>query len=484
MGNYNFSLDLQTDNTMSVIDHWIADESTILEFGPANGRLTRHLTMNRGCSVVIVERDYEAGKEAAQYAVKSYLGSEEGDIDHLEWKNVGIEFDYIIFADVLEHLFEPKKILKEALALLKENGRILISVPNISHNSIILSLLNDRFTYSDTGLLDATHVHFFAYKDLKDMIKDVGLYIADLHQIYSRVGNNEIETTYYDVSGEVGKILRQRENGSTYQFVLNLSKCSDDQCNLEGNIKLLEADTKEEFESLFFYSYEVDGVFTDELTKGSIYKEREVVEVTIEAERGGKIKRLRWNPLPCDGVINILRMEMITDGGQKVPLEIRDCNVEHFWGKLLIFYDAPWIEYRVPNDIEIKQFEIVFQVLAYREKNTGYYEELDSILDAALKTDTVGANEENKFLHFGEYVEKYKKNIIELEENYTKLENDYAKLENDYVKLKAESEEYTEHLANDIKQLQQDMENQREEYVKYVDHLESDIMILRTECEN
>lgn len=477
MGNYDFSLDLLTDNTMSVIDNWIADGSTVLEFGPANGRLTRHLAMNRGCSVVIVERDYEAGKEAAQYAAKSYLGIGEGDIEHLEWKNVGMEFDYIIFADVLEHLSEPKKILKEALALLKENGRILISVPNISHNSIILGLLNDRFTYSNTGLLDATHVHFFAYHDLKEMIKDVGVYIADLHQIYSRVGNNEIVETYYDVSGEIGKALRRRENGSTYQFVLNLSKCADDQCDPDESIKLLEVDAKEELESLFFYSYEVDGAFTDELTKGTVYKAGEIVKVTIEAERSEKIKRLRWNPLSFDGVINILQMEIITDDEQKIPLEIKDCNVERFLGRLLIFYDVPWIEYTVPNDLEIKEFTIVFQVLAYREKNTGYYEELESLMNAALEGDTVNTGADNGFMRYGGYVGKYKEYIA-------KLEKDYAKLEEDYVKLKVESEEYAEHLVNDIKQLQQDMVNQRKEHIKYIEHLESDIATLHKECEN
>ena len=41
MGNYDFELDLKTRNTMSLINGWIREKSTVLEFGPANGRLTR-----------------------------------------------------------------------------------------------------------------------------------------------------------------------------------------------------------------------------------------------------------------------------------------------------------------------------------------------------------------------------------------------------------------------------------------------------------
>ena len=42
MGNYNFDLDLTSDNTMSVISSWIKRETDVLEFGCANGRLTKY----------------------------------------------------------------------------------------------------------------------------------------------------------------------------------------------------------------------------------------------------------------------------------------------------------------------------------------------------------------------------------------------------------------------------------------------------------
>lgn len=438
MGNYDFSLDLSTENTMSVIDSWLTDGSMVLEFGPANGRLTQHMALNRGCSVVIVERDYEAGKEAAKYAVRSYLGEEEGDIDRLKWENIDIAFDYIIFADVLEHLSEPEKILRRASALLKDNGRILISVPNISHNSIMIGLLNDQFTYSSTGLLDSTHIHFFAYENLKEMIRNAGLYITELHQIYSRVGHNEIAQAYSDISGEIGKVLRQRINGSTYQFVLNLSKSESDQCNPDSCLRLLEEDVKEELESLFFYSFEEEGEFTDELVKGTIYKERENIEITLNVEDIGRIKRLRWNPLPFDGVINILRADLKAADEQVFPLIIKDCNADRFFGNMIIFYDNPWIEYKIPSDLNIKQITIEFYVFAYREKNTEYYKQLDYLLNTVSDDIAKASDNQNKVVFCDECVAKYKEHIAKLEE-------------------------YVNHLEKDIKLLKQKISTQRNE---------------------
>ena len=102
MGNYDFSLDLESVNTMSVINGWIKEGSRILEFGPANGRLTKYLKEEKNCQMTIVEIDGETGREASAFAEKAYLG-EEGDIEKFKWTAETEPFDYIIFADVLEH---------------------------------------------------------------------------------------------------------------------------------------------------------------------------------------------------------------------------------------------------------------------------------------------------------------------------------------------------------------------------------------------
>ncbi len=154
MSKYDFELDLEHENSLSLIIDMIRPNSEILEFGPANGRLTKYLKDRMHCKIDIVEIDEEAGKEASKYSRRSFLGEVMGDIEKFEWlKSINnIKYDYIVFADVLEHLRNPKTVLENCREVLKEDGDIIISVPNIAHNSVIIDLINDEFKYNEIGL--------------------------------------------------------------------------------------------------------------------------------------------------------------------------------------------------------------------------------------------------------------------------------------------------------------------------------------------
>ena len=87
-------------------------------------------------------------------------------------------FDYILYADVLEHLRDPQVVLAKMKRFLKPDGVVLLSVPNVANGDIIANLLCDQFTYTPLGLLDNTHIHLFARKSLHDMIRTAGYYLA------------------------------------------------------------------------------------------------------------------------------------------------------------------------------------------------------------------------------------------------------------------------------------------------------------------
>ena len=89
----------------------------------------------------------------------------------------------------------------------------MISIPNIAHNSIIIDLCNDKFEYGETGLLDKTHIHFFTYMTLVQLVESIGYEIYEKEYVYSRVGNNEIHNTYLDIPTEVSNYLRRRKAG-------------------------------------------------------------------------------------------------------------------------------------------------------------------------------------------------------------------------------------------------------------------------------
>lgn len=87
------------------------------------------------------------------------------------------KFDYILFLDILEHLLDYEKILNDSKKLLSEDGKIIISLPNIANIYVRLNLLFGRFPLADRGILDRTHLHFYTYKIIKDLLKKFNLRI-------------------------------------------------------------------------------------------------------------------------------------------------------------------------------------------------------------------------------------------------------------------------------------------------------------------
>ena len=87
------------------------------------------------------------------------------------------KYDTIVCADVLEHLSRPVAALQKLRALLKPHGRIILSIPNVTHRSVLLSLLEGRYPRRDEGLLDRTHVQFFDRAGLNELVSQAQLHV-------------------------------------------------------------------------------------------------------------------------------------------------------------------------------------------------------------------------------------------------------------------------------------------------------------------
>jgi SAM-dependent methyltransferase len=86
----------------------------------------------------------------------------------------GREFDYVVVADVIEHVKNREQLLKSARRYLKPDGRLLISTPNIAIWFYRLSLLAGRFEYGPRGVLDETHVHLFTQSTFRREVERGG----------------------------------------------------------------------------------------------------------------------------------------------------------------------------------------------------------------------------------------------------------------------------------------------------------------------
>ena len=90
-------------------------------------------------------------------------------------------FDYILFADVLEHLPDPERLVGWAIDHLKPGGQILISVPNVAHAYVRWKLLWGHFDYTSRGILDRTHLRFYTRRSLAAFLKACGLVCREIY---------------------------------------------------------------------------------------------------------------------------------------------------------------------------------------------------------------------------------------------------------------------------------------------------------------
>lgn len=96
-------------------------------------------------------------------------------------------FDLIVFNDVLEHIYDPWEMLIMTKSLLKKNGIVIASIPNINNKRLLKKLiLNDNFEYKEAGILDITHIRFFTKKTIQKLFIDTGYEIIKMDDIKTR----------------------------------------------------------------------------------------------------------------------------------------------------------------------------------------------------------------------------------------------------------------------------------------------------------
>jgi len=112
--------------------------------------------------------------EHAAEAAKAFANVISTDIEQAQLEFEPQFFDYIILADVLEHLRDPWELLKRLKNYLSPKGAILASIPNVMHYSVLRGLINGNWTYQDAGILDKTHMRFFTLNEINKMFLQAG----------------------------------------------------------------------------------------------------------------------------------------------------------------------------------------------------------------------------------------------------------------------------------------------------------------------
>lgn len=148
----------------------------ILDVGCGVGNFGQILKNERNSEVWGVDADSEAVAIAATRLDKVYLGPFD-EKAALPTKT----FDCIVFNDVLEHMVDPNGALIYAKSLLSPGGKIVASIPNVRYFGNIWNLVYHKsWDYTDTGILDRTHLRFFTKSSILSTFESLGFVVESI----------------------------------------------------------------------------------------------------------------------------------------------------------------------------------------------------------------------------------------------------------------------------------------------------------------
>ncbi|PWU05078.1 MAG: hypothetical protein C5B51_15460 [Terriglobia bacterium] len=114
-------------------------------------------------------------------------------------------WDYVLCADILEHLRDPLLLLEDCRRHLAPDGILLASLPNSGNAYFRWNVLRGRFPQHDQGLFDKTHLHFFTWDGWVSLLERAGFRIESVQPAAVPVG---LALPHWDGSGVIRAMER------------------------------------------------------------------------------------------------------------------------------------------------------------------------------------------------------------------------------------------------------------------------------------
>lgn len=350
------------NDSRAVLSDMIKEYSTVLEMGPADGVMTRYLAGRKHCDVYIVEVDEECFHSASQYA----KGGVCDNLNNDSWIEAfrDLKFDYIVFADVLEHLQVPEKALNLSCTLLKKQGKVLISVPNLCYEGVLAELALNCFDYNKVGILDNTHIHFFSYKSIRELMKKCNLKVISENTIDIGVQYSEFADFQLEYE-EMYTSQIKRPFSKAYQFIFETCIGED-----EYDLSFLKAKNSSEL------YWSIDGHFsaTNRIISKINYGFNEVVY-----DKDFEAGYYRFDPIDDISCL-VYNIEIIADG-EKIDCKNIKCENGYISNGFFVFMtNDPQFTFLIQKNIS--KLEIKYWISPYNSNNKLLFEMYSDIMNS------------------------------------------------------------------------------------------------------
>ncbi len=217
--NYEYEVDMTSRTAPANVVRMVGREKRVLEVGCGPGSITRLLSGQGQCRVTGLELDPEAIKKVSSFCEVVM----QADLNAATWPNLldgAGQFDVVVAADVLEHLYDPWTALQRMVPFIRPDGYLVVSLPHVGHAAVAACLVNGDFEYRDWGLLDRTHIRFFGLRNIEDLFARAGLKIIEASYVVKPPEESEFAATWSHLSAAVRAALSSSPHAHVYQVVV------------------------------------------------------------------------------------------------------------------------------------------------------------------------------------------------------------------------------------------------------------------------
>ncbi len=152
--------------------------SRVVEVGCSGGALAKaYLNQTPGCEYIGIELDPDYANVARSACTRVIVD----DIEKMEDCVFSTLFpaNCWVFADVLEHLYDPWSVLRRLRASMTAGESVVACIPNAQHWSFQARLNCGLLKYEDDGLFDRTHIRWFTKTTIGELFQSSGFRIVD-----------------------------------------------------------------------------------------------------------------------------------------------------------------------------------------------------------------------------------------------------------------------------------------------------------------
>jgi 2-polyprenyl-3-methyl-5-hydroxy-6-metoxy-1,4-benzoquinol methylase len=158
----------------------------VLDIGGGIGATSSALKVERGASHVVVAD--QVADHVAAGVDQAFAGDLEDETFLRKVLDETGPFDTILALDILEHLRDPWNVVRLLHSALAPRGMIVASIPNVNYHGLLAPLvLRGRYELTDSGILDRTHIRWFAKHGALELMSCSGLEVdAVVPNIFGR----------------------------------------------------------------------------------------------------------------------------------------------------------------------------------------------------------------------------------------------------------------------------------------------------------